>query len=94
MNTRFSMLLLFLPGFCISGFAQQNHTGLIRGQLTDSASKQILSDASVTVKKTTDSSTAGFTITDRTGNFQVQDLPAGTYRIIISFQGYESIVKR
>lgn len=94
MNTRFLMLLLFLPGFCISGFAQQKHSGLIRGQLTDSASKQILSDASVTVKKTTDSSTAGFTITDRTGNFQVQDLPPGAYRIIISFQGYEQIVKR
>lgn len=94
MNTRFLMLLLFLPGFCISGFAQQNHDGLIRGQLTDSASKQILSDASVTVKKTTDSSTAGFTITDRTGNFQVQDLPPGAYRVIISFQGYERIVKR
>ncbi|MDP4214390.1 MAG: carboxypeptidase regulatory-like domain-containing protein, partial [Bacteroidota bacterium] len=94
MNTRFLLLLALLPGFFVSGYAQQGPSGLVKGQLSDSSSRQVLSDASVTVKSTSDSSISGFTITDRSGNFQIQDLRYGSYRVTISFLGYDHIVRR
>ena len=94
MKTRFLLLLAFIPGFFISGYGQNSRSGLVKGQITDSASHQILSDASVTITNTADSTNAGFSITDRSGNFQIQDLGKGSYRLGISFQGYERIVKR
>ncbi len=94
MNGRFLLLLVFLPGFYISGYGQQHHAGLVKGHISDSSSRQLLSDASVTVTKASDSSTIGFSVTDRSGNFQIPDLDNGSYRIIISFQGYRRIVKR
>ena len=94
MHTCFLLLLIFLPGFYVSGYSQQNRAGLVKGHISDSSSRQILSDASVTVTKATDSSTVGFSVTDRSGNFQIPDLDYGSYRVIISFQGYQRIVKR
>ena len=93
MNTRFLLLLVMLPGFYISGYAQI-HSGLVKGHIADSSSLQILSDASVTVTKASDSSTVGFSVTDHSGNFKIPDLDMGSYRISISFQGYKRIIKR
>ena len=94
MPTRLFLLLVFLPGFYISGYGQNSYSGLIKGQITDSASRQLLSDASVTVTNTADSANAGFSVTDRSGKFQITGLEKGSYRLNISFQGYERIVKR
>jgi hypothetical protein len=94
MKTRFLLLMAFLPGFCISGYGQNRFSGSVQGQITDSTSHQILSDASVTVTNTADSSNAGFSVTDRSGKFRITGLEKGSYRINISFQGYEMIVKR
>jgi len=94
MKTRFLLLLAFSPVFWISAYGQNSHLGLVKGQITDSTSHQLLSDASVTVTNTADSTNAGFSITDRSGKFQIQDLGKGSYRLAISFQGYERIVKR
>ena len=93
MKTRFLLLIAFLPGFCISGYGQNRFSGSVQGQITDSTSHQILSDASVTVTNTADSSNAGFSVTDRSGKFRITGLEKGSYRINISFQGYGMIVK-
>jgi Outer membrane protein beta-barrel family/CarboxypepD_reg-like domain len=94
MNARSLLLLLaILPGFYISGRAQ-SRAGLVKGQVMDSSSRQILADASVTVTKLTDSSTSGFAVTDRSGNFKIADLDDASYRLSISFQGYKRISKR
>jgi hypothetical protein len=94
MNARLLLLLAFSSGFCFSGYTQQNRSGQVKGHITDSVSHQNLSDASVTVTRPADSSNVGFAVTDRSGNFQIQIPENGSYRISISFQGYDRIVRR
>ncbi|HVY75796.1 MAG TPA: outer membrane beta-barrel protein [Puia sp.] len=95
MITRLFLLMAFVAGFSISGFAQNRGSGSVQGQIADSSSANTnLADASVSVLRTADSSSAGFSVTDRSGKFLIRDLDKGSYRIIISFQGYKNLVRR
>lgn len=71
----------------------QKADGSIKGKLIDTASKQPLSDATVSVLTAKDSSLATFTLSNKQGVFEVKGLAEGDYRIIISSKGFVEIKK-
>ena len=70
-------------------------SGTVSGKLADSASaKQDMSQATVSVTPVKDSTGTQFVFTDKQGSFKVRNLKEGDYRLIISFQGYKTILKK
>jgi hypothetical protein len=69
-------------------------SGSVRGTIVDTSGKQDLSDATVSVTAlVSDSSDIQFVTTDKKGYFQVKGLRPGSYRLLISFEGYRHIRK-
>ena len=88
-------LLLFLS-FLIFGLTAFSQRAIhsIKGKLTDSSYKELLSEATVSLLNISDSSVVAFAISDKKGNFELKDLDTGIYRIIVSFQGYANHSRR
>lgn len=63
------------------------------GMIVDTAGKQNLGEATVSVMPKGDSSAAQFVVTNKQGSFMVRNLGAGEYRLVISFEGYQPIFK-
>jgi uncharacterized membrane protein YgcG len=83
----FTLALLFLlAGHCL--FAQQKVTGSIKGKVVDVLNNLPLPDATITMMSKADSSNIGFAVADKTGAFEIKNIPAGTYLVGISFTGY------
>lgn len=66
-------------------------TGLVNGKLVDSAAKQSMKDASVTVLNAKDSTLEVYGLSKTDGSFSVSGVPFGEMLVRISFQGYETI---
>ena len=86
------LLLAFLAGV-FSASAQNRVSGIVKGKLTDTINKESFSEASVSVVRQ-DSSIAGYGLANTTGAFEVKDLDTGSYRLIISFQGFAQVNRR
>ncbi len=84
--------LLCLP---LIGFSQSNpeKIGKIWGSVIDASSKQPVEFATVSVFSRQDSSLVTGTVTDMKGDFLIEQIPAGTYRIKVSFIGYRTTTK-
>lgn len=72
--------------FSATAFAQ---SGVIKGQLKDTASKQNLQGATISVLDK-DSTLISFGIAKADGAFQVNNVPFGSNLLLISFQGFRS----
>jgi hypothetical protein len=84
---RHTIPLLMLIVLCSPAFAQK---GTIKGMLKDSATKEALSLATVTVFKASDTSIITYRLSDQQGVFAVPSLPLDLMcRVVISFQGYK-----
>lgn len=83
------MLLLAIPGALLA----QKADGTILGRLTDSAGKQPITDATISVINAKDSSLVTFTLSTRTGTFEVRGLPAGNYSLSVTHQAFQPIQK-
>ncbi|MBS1597179.1 MAG: TonB-dependent receptor [Bacteroidetes bacterium] len=88
------MIFLCLIGFSRPTFAQDKTIGSVQGKIIDTTGKQNLSQASVSILHVADSSVEAFTVTNKDGVFIFKNLPADNYRLIITFQGYQRIVRR
>ena len=88
-------ILTILAGFFAFSAAvmAQNSDGAVKGKLVDTSAKQALSEATVSVINTKDSSLVSYTLTNKQGVFEIKDLEPGDYRISISFQGYQPVKK-
>ncbi len=75
-------------------YSQEKIGGSVKGTIVDTAGKQNLGDASVSVLKATDSAQVAFMVTDKQGSFFIKNLNPGNYRLLITFQGYEGINRR
>jgi Outer membrane protein beta-barrel family/CarboxypepD_reg-like domain len=84
--------LLFMLSFSV--YSQGKVSGSVAGKILDTAGKQNLAGASIIVKHTLDSSIQDFSVADKNGAFLIKSLPGGNYRLIISFQGYQAVVRR
>jgi hypothetical protein len=85
-------LLTGLLAFSILVIAQKTD-GSVKGKLVDTSAKQALSEATVSVIDTKDSSLVSYTLTNKQGVFEIKDLEPGNYRLSISFQGYQTLKK-
>ena len=86
----------FILLFCIlsSAFiARAQINGSVKGKLIDTTAKQSLSEATVSVMLVKDSSLVSFSLSDKKGNFEITNLDAGNYLLMISYTGYENFKK-
>ena len=66
----------------------QKFDGSIKGKLIDTAAKQPIVDATVSILNAKDSSLATFTLSNKQGVFEVKGLGEGSYRVIVTSKGY------
>jgi len=80
---------LFILAISMINSAQAQGTdGSIKGKLIDTAAKQPISDATVSVINAKDSSVVSYTLSDKQGAFEIKSLDTGAYRLVVSHQGY------
>lgn len=80
---------ILLLAYSIS-YSQSN--GMIKGKLIDTSLTQPLSAATVSIMSSSDSSFAGFIMTDKKGMFEIRSLSMGNYFLTASFTGYENFI--
>lgn len=72
----------------------QKADGSIKGKLVDTASKQPITDATISLVNAKDSSLVTFTISTKQGVFEIKGLEAGDYQLIFSHQAYQPFRKK
>src|SRR5580693_7653210 len=77
-----------------NGSPQPKVRGSVRGKVIDSAAKQVLNDATVSVTPETDSTEIEYTVADKNGNFSFRNLNPGPYHLMITFEGYHHVIRR
>ncbi len=82
-----SGLLVILSVFGL--FAQNPVTGNIKGVIIEKLSDKPLEFVNVVVKRKDSNTYAAQTVTDKNGTFAFHGLPAGTYKVIYSFIGFD-----
>lgn len=65
-------------------------TAIIRGKITDSASGKALEYATVTLLNNSSGKTITGTTSNNAGQFALENIPLGEYRLLIEFIGYKS----
>jgi hypothetical protein len=66
----------------------QKADGSVKGKLVDTASKQAIPDATISVINPKDSSLITFTISTKQGVFEIKGLEPGNYQLVFSHQAY------
>ncbi len=84
---KISFALFFLILFSLGAYAQNNN-GKITGKVTDAATNAPVDYATVSIFKAGSTSPFNGSITDPKGNFKIDNIPAGEYKITIDFIGY------
>jgi len=86
------LILAFVTLWAHYTWAQAKQ-GQVKGLLTDKSTNQALVDASVALLYARDSSIAASAFTDKKGAFNLDGLPAGNYKLYISFLGYQPLLQ-
>ncbi|MEI6947515.1 outer membrane beta-barrel protein [Paraflavisolibacter sp. H34] len=81
------LIVMVLTGTVL--FAQKT-PGSIKGTLKDSTGGDALSDATVSLMNTQDSSLVSFTLTSNSGYFEIKNIALGKYQVLFSFQGFNT----
>jgi outer membrane receptor protein involved in Fe transport len=87
----FVIVYLFHIIILLPIYSQQSTKGVITGRIFDNSTKQPLEYATVEVINNETRKTITGGITDAKGNFIIDNIPFGSYRIDIEFIGYEKI---
>jgi len=87
--TKLTLIGLFIIATITNSFAQQ---GSIKGIVTDTLNKQNLTNAVVSVLRAKDSVLVKFTRTNKEGNFDLPNLAAGKYIVMVSYPTYADFV--
>ncbi len=87
-------ILMFLV-ISFASYAQQkgNGIGKIRGKIIDSTSNQPIEYATISLVTQEGNKIIDGTTTDTTGAFKLNNIPEGTYKLLIYFIGYQSTEK-
>jgi hypothetical protein len=86
--------VFLITAFGFYSFSQPKIKGSVKGTIIDTAGKQNLEQATVSVTPIGDSLGAQFVVTNKQGGFMVRSLNPGNYRLIITFEGYQAVVKK
>jgi hypothetical protein len=85
------IVFIFLMLLPVLLHAQNTGPGIIAGRLLDTANKQRLQGAALSVNNTADTSFAETVLSQKDGSFIIKNIPAGTNTLYASFVGYETI---
>src|SRR5450432_871021 len=85
------LILSILLSFQFAAVSQGKIFGSIRGIIVDTTGKQDMSEATVSVTPLSDTSDIQFITTDKKGFFQLKNLKAGDYHLLITFEGYQHV---
>lgn len=85
-----------LPAIVVLGFSSyaQKINGVAKGILQDSVSAIPLSDATISVVRSKDSSLISFTVTGSTGFFEIKNIDGGAYHLLISYTGMQNFKRQ
>ncbi|HTM91583.1 MAG TPA: carboxypeptidase-like regulatory domain-containing protein, partial [Flavisolibacter sp.] len=86
-----AILALLILGFTTQA---QNVRGVAKGTLQDSLTATPLADATITLVRSKDSSLISFTVTSNSGYFEIKNIEAGTYDLLISYTGMQNFKKQ
>jgi Outer membrane protein beta-barrel family/Carboxypeptidase regulatory-like domain len=86
------LIILLVAGSFVDGYAQKNNSS-IKGRLVDTLQKQKIDNATVALISSTDSSLIGFTRSDAEGNFSLDNIRPGQYRLSVSHVGFHPLWK-
>jgi len=89
-----SLLVISFMVFSLQALAQPKIKGSVKGMVIDSAGKQPLSEATVSLTPEGDTTNAEFVITDKRGAFLFRNLAPGKYSVLVTFEGFRHIRKR
>jgi hypothetical protein len=78
--------LVALVFFGVTGFAQS--LSGIKGNVKDDISRKDIEGVSIAIVKVNDSSLVKATSTNREGNFSIENISKGSYRILFAYLGY------
>ena len=84
---KISNILLFI-GFCFIAFITNAQTARIEGSITDTLNKQHLNHAVILLLRSKDSIICKSTRTNEKGNFELSNLPAGKYILLVTYPNY------
>ena len=90
---RITILFCLQLAFSSIIYAQPGNTGSVTGKIVDSISGANLSDATVSVLSTKDSSVLFQAVAKTDGSFLLQNIPYSPVMVQVSFQGYSTITK-
>lgn len=102
MRYTITITLLFL---CLTATAQQwrgkgskpestSIKGKISGMIIDAKDGSLLSFVTVMVRSQKTEKDINGTVTEEDGNFKISNIPVGTYNVLVSFVGYETLSKK
>lgn len=84
------IILLAFSFFCIAFVSAQ--TAAIKGSITDTLNKQNLPNTVISLLKSKDSVLVKFTRSDKSGNFEMKNLPAGKFFLMVSYPKYADYI--
>lgn len=94
MGNKLLLLLISLLVLQLPSRAQKNILGTVTGILIDTAGNESMANATISIFRDADSSTLTHTLADNKGGFSIKNLAAGSYSLVISFQGYQPVQKK
>lgn len=87
------LLLFFVAAFLLfTVFSQEGKRGIIGGMIKDAKTKSPLIEAVITVSSSAFEGQK-FAVTDTSGKYKINNLPAGKYSITFEMEGYEKHVQ-
>src|ERR1700733_13707412 len=94
MKGQIAMITLVCLVFALTSYSQEKIRGSVKGTIVDTAGKQDLSYATVSITPESDSSSAEFSVTDKHGSFLFRNLRPGDYRLLITFEGLHHLSRK
>src|SRR5262245_42563392 len=87
------LLFLFVAILlALRAWPQGNTQGVIMGRILDKEAGSPLSGATVALIRAKDSSTAAVTYTEKNGDFSLENIHDGNYRLYITYIGYKPLL--
>ena len=91
-NLMLLAVTVFISFIAFSAFSQEKKPAIISGSVKDARTKSPLLEAVVTLKSDSFEGEK-YALTDSTGMYRVNNLPAGTYSITFEMEGYEKFTR-
>lgn len=87
------VLFVLLMGSAQAQMPSGNASGKVSGTVKDALSKKVMEYTSVALHNSKDSSLVTGIISDKMGEFQLDNIPLGNYYLKVSFIGYTNYIK-